>query len=306
MGKLQQQHDLLNDADALRAILDELEKGEGGLTRAAVTDILTSFARAREILLYQEEAGTDVRSERSRYEDIGARLDAVASQVVSLCGGPEAYAALRERLGADGDEAGWGLDGLAARRARRLRIVLGSTLASVILMVGAGYVFRDTLFPQDPIRDAVTAAQSAAQKRNPPAALAAIETGLAISPTNASLLIWRGALLPVTRSVEAEAAFGQARLALGEADFLLERSQVWLADMEYERAIQDLNGVMAIRPKDAIPYYLRASAYEGLTDRKAAIADLEKSGELAQLAGNDYLYANTRIRLGYLMQQIGP
>ncbi|MEO6062977.1 MAG: hypothetical protein ABIQ99_13650 [Thermoflexales bacterium] len=306
MGKLQQQHDQLNDADALRATLDGLEKGEGGLTRATVEGVLKDFARAREMLLYQEEAGTDVRSERSRYEDFGARLERAATQVVRFCGGGERFRSLRAKLGVDAEEASWQLDAIAARRQRRVLIVAGSTLASILLMLGLGYVFRETLFPVDPIRDAVSAAQGAAQKRNPAAALGAIETGLAFSPTNATLLIWQGAMLPVTRSAESSAAYAQARAALGEADFLLERSQVWLAAVEYDLALKDLNGVIAIRPKDPIPYYLRASAYEGLPDRSAAIADLQMSGELSQLVGNDYLYANAKIRLGYLMQQMSP
>lgn len=306
MGKLQQQHDQLNDADALRATLDGLEKGEGGLTRATVEDMLADFARAREMLQFQEEAGTDVRSERSRYEDIGSRLERDATRVVRYCGGGDRYRALRTQLGVDDDEAGWQLDLIAARRARRVLIVAGSTLASILVMLGLGYVFRETLFPVDPVRDAVGAAQAAAQKRDPAAALGAIETGLAYSPTNATLLIWQGAMLPITRSAESVEAFGKARAALGEADFMLERSQVWLAALEFDLALRDLNGVIVIRPKDPIPYYLRASAYEGLPDRKAAIADLEKAGELAQLAGNDYLYANAKIRLGYLMQQLAP
>ena len=306
MGKLQQQHDQLNDADALRATLDALEKREGGLTRATVEDVLTDFARTREMLMFQESAGTDVRSERSRYEDFGARLERDATRVVRYCGGGDRYRSLRARLGVDNDEAGWQLDAIAARRQRRVLIVAGSTLASILVMLGLGYVFRETLFPVDPVRDAVGAAQAAAQKRSPAAALGAIETGLAFSPTNATLLIWQGAMLPITRSAESTAAYAQARAALGEADFLLERAQVWLAALEYDLALRDLNGLIALRPKDPIPYYLRASAYEGLPDRNAAIADLEKSGELSQLAGNDYLYANAKIRLGYLMQQMPP
>ena len=306
VGKLQQQHDQLNDADALRAILNGLEKSEGGISRATVEEVLTAVAQAGEMLAYQEVAGTDVRSERSRYEDFCARLERDATRVLRACGGGDQYRALRARLGVDADEAGWQLDAIAARRQRRMLTVAGSTLAAFLFMLGLGYVFRDTLFPEDPIRDAVSAAQAAAQKRNPAAALSAIETGLAISPSNAMLLIWQGAMLPVTRSAESTIAYAQARTALGEADFLLERSQVWLAALEYEQALKDLNGVIAFRPKDPIPYYLRASAYEGIPERKAAIADLEKAGELAQAAGNDYLYANAKIRLGYLMQQLAP
>jgi tetratricopeptide (TPR) repeat protein len=307
VGKLQQQPDQLNDADALRAILNGLEKAEGRLSRANIVDILTQFAQAREMLMHQETAGTDVRSELSRYEDIGARLERDATNVVRLVGGANRYRALRAELGVDEAEGGgWQLDEIAARRARRVLIVGGSTLAAFLFMLGLGYVFRETLFPVDPIRDAVSAAQAAAQKRNPAVALSAIDTGLAFSPTNATLLVWQGAMLPMTRSAESTAAYGQARAALGETNFLLERSQVWLAAQEYDKALLDLNGVIAARPKDPIPYYLRASAYEGLPERKAAIADLEKAAELSQLAGNDYLYANARIRLGYLMQQISP
>lgn len=306
MGKLQQQHDELNDADALRAILNGLEKAEGRLSSANVVEILTQFAQAREMLMHQETAGTDVRSELSRYEDIGARLERDATKVVRLVGGPDRYRLLRAELGVDGAEDGWQLAEIAARRARRVLIVGGSTLAAFLFMLGLGYVFRETLFPVDPIRDAVGAAQAAAQKRNQATALSAIETGLSFSPTSATLLVWQGAMLPMTRSAESTASYAQARAALGEVNFLLERSQVWLAAQEYDKALLDLNGVIAARPKDPIPYYLRASAYEGLPERKAAIADLEKAAELSQLAGNDYLYANAKIRLGYLMQQISP
>ena len=306
MGKLQQQHDQLNDADALRAILNGLEKAEGRLSSANVVEILTQFAQAREELMHQETAGTDVRSELSRYEDIGARLERNATNVVRLVGGANRYRSLRAELGVDGAEGGWRLDEIAARRARRVLIVGGSTLAAFLFMLGLGYVFRETLFPVDPIRDAVGAAQTAAQKRNPAVALSAIEAGLVFSPASATLLVWQGAMLPMTRSAESTAAYVQARAAMGELNFLLERSQVWLAAQEYDKALQDLNGVIAARPKDPIPYYLRASAYEGIPERKAAIADLEKAAELSQLAGNDYLYANAKIRLGYLMQQISP
>ena len=306
MAKLQQHLETLNDSDRLRAGLDAVEVGLVGLERGRVEAVLTEFARAKAILEFQERAKTDMRSERSRYDGIGARLERAASRIVRLCGGGDAYRALRTRLGAENDERCWQLDAIAAQNSRRVLIVAGSTLAGFLVMLGLGWLGRDFLFPKDPVRDAESAAQAALQKGNPGGALAAIEAGLAFSPTNSSLLIWRGVTLPATRTIEATASFSQARKAMGEVPFLVERAQIWLVLGDHDSALEDLDGAAFASPKDPIPFYLRAAAHEGRNEKQDAIRDLEKAGQLAQAAGNDYLFAQTRIRLGYLMQQQIP
>ena len=301
MAKLQQAHGDLNEADALRTRLERLERGIGGLNAGSVEAWLGDFAASRAGLLSLEADGVDVRSERARYDDLGARIIRRAGSVVGMAGGPVAYVALREKLSVQGDEPAWRLEAIDRLRRLRRRNIVISLIGALALVGFVGWLFRAQLFPKDPTRDAMNAALRALGRGSPTEALAELETGLTITPTSTTLLIWRGALLTESRPDEAAASFARAQALTGEVDFLLDRGDACVQTGQPARALPDLNRAAALQPNSPIPPFLRANAHEALGDRAATIEDLETASTLAQKQGNDFLSAQIRVRLGYLI-----
>lgn len=305
MGKLQQVVGALNDADRLRQHLDACEKAVPSLHQTeSARAFLASATEAHTILDALEAGGSDIRPELTRLNNLAERSSRSARRIVKAVGGTRAYLALREQLAPDSPDPWWRLDDVLALARRRALSALGAGLAALALVAVAAFVFRDFLFPPNPVGDAVNAASKAVvDTRDYAAALAAIDAGLVITPASAELLLWRGALLEVTRQPGAEQSYDAVRAVMQPLDFLNNRGSVFLRLSEGERALADLNTAVATQPDDPIAYFLRASVFETGGDVQNALKDLETAARLAEAQKNDQLVAFARVRLGVLMQQ---
>ncbi len=305
MGKLQQEVGILNEGDALRALIAESEKALVAVTPENVRALLTNVAEAHRLLDDLRASGADMRAEEARLQSVEERMIKQAKPIVAAAGGEQAFVALRRTI-ASGWQAPWWVleEVVAAHRRRRLK-QLAAGLAVLVLIGVVGFLLRDVLFPPNPVGDALFATQAALREGDVARAFQAIERGLEAVPSNPTLLVWKGALLERQNDPAGAAAFESARAILGERDLLIERAQAYLMLGENDRVIADMTRLIKTEPNPAEAYFIRATAYENTNQLWQAIQDLEAAAEIAQRTGNDTLFATARVRMGVLMQSVG-
>ena len=315
MGKLQQESVPLNDADLLRSLLDDCERGLANLSsRTTAQQLILDFESVDKLCQKLRGEGLDLRAEDGRIESMETSLVRQAGKVVQLVGGPRTYARFRTEQNGLFNDSYWGLDTIvAAGHAKNLRAI-GTVALVMAAMFALGYVFRAQLFPPNPVGDATSAAENAVRSRNYELGATAIAAGLRITPTNVTLLTWQAALSEsLGFSSQSDTAFDALKKRLGDSDLYLERGQVYLRLDKPDKAISDFSAEISLHPQLIDAYYLRASAYEvrrssRLTDADrrldltAALDDLQTCTRLAEEQHNDVVLASAKLRLGMLMQ----
>jgi tetratricopeptide (TPR) repeat protein len=305
MGKLQQDVGVLNEGDVLREHISASEKALASITPGSARELLQNTADAHRLKDALRASGADVRAEESRLETIEERMVKSARPIVTALGGSAQFASVRKQIDPTITDKWWQLDEVVADERRKQWQRIGIGVAIIALIGLAGFLLRDVLFPDDPVGDAVFAAQSALRDGDGPRAVSAIDLGLTNVPTSTTLLIWKAALLEQQQQSGATSVYGQAQAMMPERDFVLEKSQVNLMLGNFEQVITDTTRLINAYPDLAEAYFIRASGHESRNDSAQAIQDLEQAARIAEAAGNDTLYATARVRLGMLMQNAG-
>ena len=315
MGKLQQKSAVLNDGDRLRALLDDCERGLASLSNGeAARTLVVNFDAVDTLYKKLQGEGLDMRAEEGRIESMETTLVRHANRVVGLFGGERAFARFREQQSRQSNDTFWGLDAIVAHgRADAFR-KLAILAAALVCLAGLGYIFREQLFPPNPVGDAISNAEKALRTDDFVTASSAISAGLQITPSNESLLLWSATLLESQGfATEAQRGFSASRSRLGDRNMLIERGQIYLRLTLPERALADFGAVIALQPDLPDTYYLRASAFEQRKatrataadrqlDFRAALDDLETCARLAEKQHSDVLLASAKLRIGMLMQ----
>ncbi len=304
MGKLSQAIGPINDADRLRLLIDGCEESLASLNTHNARQLMLDADAAHHLASQLTAESADVRGEMGRLVTIDDRIVRYARDVVNSLGGRQSYSDFRKTAAQDFALPIWQLDQVLDAMRSRLLKRIGVTIGIFIVILIAGYIARPVLFPPDPVGDAVALATRSLQVNDVPGAVAAIDSTLLKMPTNTDLLIWKGILLEKTGDLTGSAksyALGLAN-ATSDKDFYLERAITFVRVGESAHVITDTNTVLAKYPDNAEAYYIRATGYEGMGKRVEAMADLQKSADLAQAAGNDALFAQSRVRLGTMMQ----
>jgi tetratricopeptide (TPR) repeat protein len=304
MGKLTQGSVALNESDELRDYIYESEKSLVRIEPESARHLMISANEAHRVYRTLEADGVDVRAEAARLNGVDERIRREARPIVKALGGREALVALRQQVAPVAPELFWMLDQELDQRKQALikRLVYTGIGLVVFLIVAA--ITKPIWLPPNPANDAEVAATRALADNNLPGALAAIQDGLKITPTNSELLIWQGYFYDKQGDAAASAqSYDQAKAQFpSEVDFLVNRALVLVRFGEYDKVVDDTNKAIALNPNSAEAYYLRASGWEGTGDRVKAMADLNTCADLANAQGNDALYATAKVRLGNLMQ----
>ena len=137
-------------------------------------------------------------------------------------------------------------------------------------------------------------------------ALDEINLALKYAPSDASLLVMRGVTETKLGNLEqANRDFTTAESsAENHINYLLFRSQFWLAVGDYQNSIADSQEIIREDPSSVEGYFYFGRANELLQNYDVAINAYETASKLADSQGKAELNATIRISLAMLMQSI--
>ena len=146
MGKLQQQLGNLNENDVLRELISACEKSMANLSAQSARDVLVNAEDAHQLLARLSTTQADVRAELARLESIDDRLVKSANKIVSLVGGNQAYAALRQQAQPNSEAQRWHLDAVIADKRRAVLRQLGIVTGVFALVFAVGLCLSGNAF----------------------------------------------------------------------------------------------------------------------------------------------------------------
>jgi len=297
-------------ADRVREALDEAERMMPGLrgTGPQALKLLHLLDLVDEALVELEMGGMDVRAEHARFETVQGRLRRYRRRFLSEVG-----AALEEERAAARPARSrwwWFLDEAAVQeRRQKLRRVLAWSLAAVVFLAAAWFVYDRFVAPPPNVRRAlrrVASGENLVMEGDLRAALAAFESAADLNPDDPTPWLWQGVIhFELDEQDAAERAFGNARsLYETELDFLLDRSIMYLRVGDLDAAATDTGQAILENPKSGMAYYARSSVAAERGDYAAAVADLEQAVKLAHEAGDAQLEATARVQLAMFTRQL--
>lgn len=307
VGKLSVPSGAHTPLDHVREMIDQAQHTVSHLegTGPQALELLHLLDQIVQDLSQLEEDGVDVRAERVRLETIQQQLRQQKGRFLAEVG-----ATLREerkKAQPDRERWWWFLDEARAKQRRRKlrRLLIGGVIAAVLVL--AGWLAYDRLIaPPHSVSQALRHSddgRALVQQGDLKGALTEFEAAVALTPDDPEPWLWVGVIhAQLNESKKAKEAFDTARsLYQARSDFLLSRGQVYMEAGNLEEATDDVERVIAENPQSGQAYYLRASIASRRGDYNAALADLEKAGELARQAGEIQLEAFARVQRAMLM-----
>ncbi len=298
----------LTPADELRELLDRVERRLGNVNSASaeqILELLEWLDQITSIMAELEEAGVDLRPERTRLESIESMLQSKAGRIVRRAG--LALPKRREELQPDESRWWWWLDRVVLQRTQRRvrRLLAGAGVLAVVLAVA--YFALNYFFPTDPRVEKAQGFQLTGERlvmeQDWRGAEQQFLEALKYTPDDLMLWIWVGVVREKQgNQTGAEEAFARAReLAKSELDYRLARGQVYSQVGDGERALAEAKQAVELDPESARAHFLLAGAYEMLGRQYEAIQEFEKAATLAQ-DKDPQLVVLARMRMGMLMQ----
>lgn len=298
----------LTPADRVRDLLGRVERRLASLRGRGtqVVQLLYLLDQIHHDLAELEALGMDSRTERTRLDTIRRKLDRHKARFVA-----EAGDRLREEralVRPDISQWWWFLDEqLAQRRKRDLRRWLVKASAVIGLLLVLSVVYERFIAPPPEIREAYrlsSAGEGLVEKGDLRGALVQFQEAAALNSDDVELLVWQGVIHSELGDQDAaNNNFGKARsLHETELGFLLGRAMVYLRTGNLFAASIDLEQAANRYPDSGRVYYLRASVAQARGQFGEALADLEKTSELAQAAGDTQLEATARVQLAMVTQ----
>ncbi|MEA3340193.1 MAG: hypothetical protein U9R15_09520 [Chloroflexota bacterium] len=317
-------------ADRVHEALGEAERMMPSLrgTGLQALKLLHLLDLVDEALVELETGGMDVRAERARFETVQGRLRRYRRRFLSEVG-----AALEEeRAAARPDRVRWWwfLDEAAAQeRRQKLRRLLAWSLAAVVFLAAAWFVYDRFVAPPPNVRQAlrrVASGENLVMEGDLRAALAEFESAADLDPDNPAPWLWQGVIhVELDEQNVAEKAFDHARSLYSllptsysllptpysllptpyyDLDFLLDRSIMYLRVGDLDAASADTGQAILENPRSGVAYYARSSVAAERGDYAAAVADLEQAVKLAHEAGDTQLEATARVQLAMFTRQL--
>lgn len=296
-------------ADALRSLLDTLERLAVKPTSDSVEELLVTLDKAEAELDLLEENGVDVRSERVRWENLLRRIDSRPQLIASAAHGlPGGMDALRARH-APADSFWWNADKERANRQRRqLTRTLVGLIAVAVVAVGAYWLFV-RLFPPDPVAVAYVQASADIERfvdaGDWQAALGSAENAIRDNKDPDLVLFAAAVAEKAGEEARAEELREEARTLLSNNPLLYwiglgnRRLRVYNAEGAEEAAQEAL----ALAPDDAeVALLLGRVALEN-GDRATALSEFDRAYTLA-VDTQPQLAVSARVLYADLLRQI--
>lgn len=298
-------------ADELRAVLDQCVIDVANLTRnpgSRALALLRMLDKAESMIAELEEAGMDLRAERTRLDTVERQLHRQASVLVRALGGEKALAQARAEVEPERWRWWWYLDEEVARMRRRTlyRWLQGGAVVA-LLIIAAVAVYHFFLAPEPEVAaqwSHIWAMEERLREGDFSGALKECEAALALVPDNPQTLLWRGIILEqLGRETEAAEAFAIAREVISnDVDYWLERAMLYFQVGAVDAALEDAQAALDRDPEAAQAYYLLGSAYEMQGKIPEAMVAFQQAAQLADAQGDAKLFATVRMRMGMLLQ----
>lgn len=309
MGKLFVPQQFHTPAARIREALDQAEhivSNLRGIGDDQALELLHLLDQVVEGIAELEEGGADLRAERTRLETIQQQLRHQKGRFLSEVGSQ--LQKEREAVQPNRSRWWWFLDEAAVeQRKRRLRQVLIGAAAVVAFLLTAWLAYDQFIAPPPSVRRALRHKENGIaqiERGKLPAALDEFETAIELNPDAPELWIWKGVLhAQLNEPSEAKAAFDKAELLYeNKKSFLLNRGKAYLRVGDLEASHSDAEQVITEYPESAWGYYLRAGIALTQEDYETALADLEKTAELARAAGDLQLEVQARSKRAVLLK----
>jgi tetratricopeptide (TPR) repeat protein len=260
-----------------------------------------------EVLFEQlEAAGSDLTAERGRFEALRGTLRKGAGPLLKAVGGRAALAEHRPRPAPPEEHWWWYIDQLVAERQRRRYRGIAVTVIIVLLIVGGVILAFNTILAPPPEVvarvDAENSAFLAIDEGDLPAALAAVEAGLAKVPGEPRLTLFKGVLQEnLGQDAEAAATFAQVQTDFGDpVGYLLSRAQLRLRVNQPQLAEEDVRAALDIEEDLPGAWLILGQTLE-LQDRFFEAGQAyQRAGDLALEQGDNEVVVLSRLALARL------
>ena len=304
----------------LRREIRELELGAGHMKRRGkgVLALLTLRSHLESSVREHEEAGLDLRPERTRLETVDNILSREAKTVLREAKAAGGMKVAREQTRPAEDHWWWYLDRKVADDRRKQAIKIGSLTSGALVVILVGSLLMDRFFGMDAAeqeaRTYVNSGEQLLRAGEYSEAILEYEQAVEVDAELGAGYVALGVLYDLEgRAEESREALATARALVGdEAEYVLTVARTYgdvasstgADPAAYVSALSYADQAIALAPDSAQAYLIRAGIYESGKQRVEAVADLERSVDLAQAIGEDELYVLAKMRLGMLLQQV--
>jgi len=298
-------------ADDVRKAIRQLEigvvnhRGRG----KGVLDLLAERDQVEASVAALEDAGLDVRPERTRLVFVDGKIEQYSRKLIREMGGAAALEKARQERQPPVDHWWWFMD---LRNAERLRKSIRRTVITlgVIAIVGFGALFvADRLWGLSPEQKQAyslkTDAERAIGDGNIDAAIAAYQQAIELTPDDGEAWLYLGMIYRETGQAEsADAAFETAVGLMGgdEVEFYVNLAQAYVIYGDPQRVVESANAALGLDDQNARAYYVRATGYELQNEVFLALEDLDRAAELSS-GDNDALYVMAKTRYANLLER---
>lgn len=296
----------------VRDKLRELEVGVRTLKgkKAKVLELLALRSQLEKAVGGHEDAGHDVRAERTRLETVDNALTREAATIAREADAAGGLAKAREGRRPPEEHWWWWLDRQVAEARRKKLTRLGVTVGSIVavaLIVGLVFsLIGGQSGAEKRAYSHTSSGEQAMRNGDYEAAIAEYEQAVELLPSLDSAHIALGVLYEIQgRAEDSGKALAKARELIGnEADYEMALARSYQTAGLLDKALTHAQRSVELAPNSGQAYLVRAGIYEQSGDKPKALADLERAATLAQENGQAELAAMAKMRLGMLSQQV--
>ena len=298
-------------AEKFRSQLRELEIGVNHLKGKGVQalDLLRLRDQLEVEIAKLAEEGMDVRPERTRLETVDNIFQTKAGTLNRELRSIGGLAGARQRENPPEDHLWWYGDIFLKERRRQalIRTAIG-VVAVLVILLGVNW-YMDRFHGYSPeekrARSLMSDGERFIQAGQIEQAIGAYEQAVAILPQLGEAQAMLAVLYELQgRSEEAQQTFARAEAAYpSRGEYLKAVAKAYGSVGRLGRSLELLNEDLALNPKDAEAYYIRAGVYEMLDRVTDALRDLDTCAKLASEQKLDALYVLAKQRYGILVQR---
>lgn len=302
-------------SNSLGTLLDQIENLQGKIGLGygrGVVEILSLMDRAKERVVQAQKQGLEIPSEQAQFSLIVENFRNQSGVFLREIGGVRTLEPIRQEARPLEENWWWWPERIVAqRRAVSAKAFLrtGAIIVAVLAVVVIAY---QLFFKPDPsviaAQRAIQGVQQVAAEGDLQKAIPLLDEGLSAAPNDAELLVLKGCVLSMIPGKEADAqvVFSQAEKLIANREiYLLQRAQSFYGLNNVEAAFRDAQQAVDLNPNSAKGYLILGQMLESQKEMDKAYAAYEKASNLATAQDDSFIAAQSRIKMGMVMQLMG-